>query len=223
VMAVASGFRASLLAPAPRPDGRTLRRGSVRARAGQNLLPGLFPNSGKKPSKQDGKKAELLELIATVDRGSSATEDDQAKIDELCTKLEQANPTPKPLESPLLNGQWKLLYTTSQTILGTNRPGLVRPRGPIYQILDVPNLKARNRETSPLYNEVCAELNPVSESRVNVKFTRFKVLGVFDFPFPEMKTTPWLDTTYLDDDLRISRGFRGNVFVLTMDDRDVKP
>eukprot|EP00803_Ostreobium_quekettii_P002312 evm.model.scf_2018.1 EVM.evm.TU.scf_2018.1 scf_2018:5583-9956(+) len=222
-MAIAGGFRPSLLAPAPRVGGRPLRRFSVGARAGQNVLSGLFPNSGKRPSNRDANKAELLELIATVDRGSSATEKEQAMIDELCTKLEQANPTPKPLESPLLNGQWELLYSTSKSILGLNRPGLVRPRGPIYQILDAPNLKARNRETSPLYNEVSAELTPVSNSRVNVKFTRFKVLGTFGFPFPEMKTTPWLDTTYLDDDLRISRGYRGNLFVLAMDDRGVKP
>ena len=32
-----------------------------------------------------------------------------------------------------------------------------------------------------------------------------------------------LDTTYLDDELRVGRGNRGNLFVLRMADRSVKP
>jgi hypothetical protein len=32
-----------------------------------------------------------------------------------------------------------------------------------------------------------------------------------------------LDVTYLDDELRISRGQKGNLFVLRMVDRDEKP
>ena len=52
-----------------------------------------------------------------------------------CRALERSNPTASPLASDLLNGQWELLYTTSDSILGTNKPSFLRPGGPIYQIL----------------------------------------------------------------------------------------
>jgi hypothetical protein len=32
------------------------------------------------------------------------------------------------------SGKWELLYTTSASILGTGRPPLLRPSGPIYQV-----------------------------------------------------------------------------------------
>lgn len=34
-----------------------------------------------------------------------------------------------------LNGKWELRYTTSASILGTSKPALLRPSGPIYQFL----------------------------------------------------------------------------------------
>lgn len=49
--------------------------------------------------------------------------------------MERINPTSKPLASPLLNGRWRLEYTTSDSILGTKKPALLRPSGPIYQYL----------------------------------------------------------------------------------------
>lgn len=50
-------------------------------------------------------------------------------------ELEGRNPTAAPVTSPLLNGQWELLYTTSDSILGRSRPSFLRPKGPIYQTL----------------------------------------------------------------------------------------
>lgn len=35
----------------------------------------------------------------------------------------------------LLSGQWELLYTTSEFILGASKPAFLRPSGPIYQII----------------------------------------------------------------------------------------
>jgi hypothetical protein len=56
-------------------------------------------------------------------------------VEALASQLERLNPTPKPLASPLLNGRWRLEYTTSDSILGTRKPALLRPSGPIYQFL----------------------------------------------------------------------------------------
>ena len=64
-----------------------------------------------------------------------------------------------------MNGEWELLYTTSASILGANKPWFLRPSGPIYQAIDVGRLRARNRETFPFFNAVDADLTPTSGSR----------------------------------------------------------
>ncbi|CAN0526718.1 unnamed protein product, partial [Laminaria digitata] len=38
------------------------------------------------------------------------------------------------LSSPLINGRWELLYTTSASILSKDKPPALRPCGPIYQV-----------------------------------------------------------------------------------------
>lgn len=78
---------------------------------------------------------QLLDAIKPLRRGLTATPDDQQRIDKLARQLERLNPTKKPLASDLINGQWELLYTTSESILGTNKPPFLRPLGPIYQII----------------------------------------------------------------------------------------
>ncbi|KAL4452247.1 hypothetical protein ABPG75_007909 [Micractinium tetrahymenae] len=167
-------------------------------------------------------KEELLEAVAPLKRGLTATADDKARIDKLASALERRNPTKKPLASDLINGQWELMYTTSESILGTNKPALLRPRGPIYQIIDAVALKARNKEGPPLFNEVSAELIPLSASKVKVQFKEFKLLGLIPVKAPPSATGE-LDITYLDDELRISRGNRNNLFILKMRNRSVKP
>ncbi|CAI5490822.1 unnamed protein product [Closterium sp. Naga37s-1] len=162
-------------------------------------------------------KEELLEAIAPVERGLTASDDDQEIIEELAAQLEAVNPTKQPLRSALLNGKWKLLYTTSDTILGRNRPFFLRPSGPIFQAIDGETLQARNLETWPFFNQVQATLTPTSASAVDVKFDVFKILSLVPIKAPDTARGS-LEITYLDDDLRISRGNKGNLFVLTMED-----
>lgn len=52
---------------------------------------------------------QLLELIEPLKRGLVASEEDQEQVEALVQQLEKMNPTPKPLESPLLNGRWELV------------------------------------------------------------------------------------------------------------------
>ena len=61
--------------------------------------------------------------------------------------------------------------------------------------------------------QVKAELTPETKSRVGVQFKQFKLLGLIPITAPESARGK-LDTTYLDDELRVSRGDRGNLFVL---------
>lgn len=188
----------------------------------QAFLGGLLQGNKKSPQRRAERKAELLEVIQPLKRGLLASPEDQQEVESLVQALEKLNPTPKPLESELLNGRWKLEYTTSESILGSNKPALLRPSGPIYQILDGPNLKAANKETAPLFNQVYADLTPMSTNKVAVQFKTFKIFGLIPVTAPDSARGE-LAITYLDEDLRISRGDKGNLFVLSMVDPDDRP
>lgn len=188
-------------------------------------------------------KNELLSAIAGKNRGLLVNEIDKVTILAAIANLEDRNPTPNPLERPdLLQGNWRLLYTTSRELLGLNRFPLLQ-LGQIYQYLQP--------EAAKVYNiaeivgvpgleglvSVAARLEMVSQKRVNVKFERAilalqRLVGYksatemvkqiemgkkflpLDFGIEGRDRQGWLEITYLDEDLRINRGNEGSVFVL---------
>jgi PAP_fibrillin len=194
-------------------------------------------------------KSNLLTAIAGKNRGLLATETDRQAILAAISEVEAGNPHPHPLTTAvdLLAGNWRLLYTSSQSLLGIDRVPLlnlaniyqcIRPATKaIYNIAEVSSLIPG---TSGLV-AIVADFTPVTESRVNVKFNRSLVgfQGLFNytdpnrlideiengrkFPALDLKIDrqnsepAWLEVTYLDDTLRIGRGNEGNVFVLTKD------
>lgn len=190
------------------------------------------------------KKAALLEAIAGKNRGLLASEIDNVKVLSAIQELEDSNPNPQPLKSQeLLEGDWRLLYTTSKGILGLDRFPLLK-LGQIYQSIRLAETKIYNiAEIIGLpwlegLLSVSATFNPVSDKRVNVMFER-SIIGLqrlfnydspsqfikqielgkkfppFDLPIDNRGRQGWLDITYLDQDMRIGRGNEGNVFVLT--------
>ena len=189
-------------------------------------------------------KASLLEAIAGKNRGLLATEADKQAILALIAQLEDRNPTPRPTEAAdLLDGNWRLLYTTSTELLGIDKVPLFK-LGQIYQCVRAKEAKIYNiAEVAGIpYLEgiisVTATFTPVSERRVNVRFDRAisglqrlidyqypdqyikmietgKKFLAIDFSIQNREQKGWLDITYLDDDLRIGRGNIGSVFVLT--------
>lgn len=60
---------------------------------------------------------QLLELIAPLKRGLTATEEDQQAIEGVVQQLEKINPNLKPLESPYLNGRWRLVRGNMDRVL----------------------------------------------------------------------------------------------------------
>lgn len=189
-------------------------------------------------------KAELLEAIAGKNRGLLATETDKVAILSAVSRLEDRNPTPRPLEaSDLIEGNWRLLYTTSNSLLNLGRVPLLQ-LGQIYQCVRTSTAKIYNiAEVSNLpYLEglvsVSARFEPVNDVRVKVNFERSisglqrligyespsefiqqvetgKKFPALDFSIESRDQKGWLDITYLDNDLRIGRGNEGSVFVLT--------
>lgn len=92
------------------------------------------------------------------------------------------------------------------------------PYLPSLQTIDAINKRAKNEECiKPLpflpviKNSVDASIIPETKSKVKVRFETFN-LGPISFQAKNAEN--FLDTTYLDKDLRISRGGRGNIFVL---------
>eukprot|EP00971_Amphidinium_carterae_P072545 1434852-Amphidinium_carterae.1 len=109
-------------------------------------------------------KSRLLELIDGTQRGLRAESGRREEILQAFEALERCNPTGMPLASPLLEGEWELLWTTSESILGANRPFFLRPRqdSPILQYLNPSKGFARNLEDTPISrNSVEAEIVPL--------------------------------------------------------------
>eukprot|EP00471_Norrisiella_sphaerica_P014200 CAMPEP_0184492630 /NCGR_PEP_ID=MMETSP0113_2-20130426/23856_1 /TAXON_ID=91329 /ORGANISM="Norrisiella sphaerica, Strain BC52" /LENGTH=622 /DNA_ID=CAMNT_0026877545 /DNA_START=317 /DNA_END=2185 /DNA_ORIENTATION=- len=182
-------------------------------------------------------KSELLVEISGVERGLKATEEAQNRIEKLVRAMEAGNPTKTPLKNPLLNGRWALLYTTAKSVLGEGNP--LKPRGPIYQSIDIFGLRILNEQAyEPLpfvrwTTSAAGDLMPKSNSRAEVKFETFRVGGVKVSPPPSDparrlvewelevsgKGTPaWIDNTYVDENLRVVRDYKGNLFVMKRDD-----
>lgn len=188
-------------------------------------------------------KSGLIEAIAGTNRGLMATEPDKQAILMAIAQLEDRNPTPRPVEAgELLDGNWRLLYTTSKGLLNIDQLPLLK-LGQIYQYIGVKTQSVYN--IAEVYGlpyleglvSVAARFEPVSERRVEVKFER-SILGLqrligyqspadfiqkiesgakftaIDFSIDSSNQQGWLDITYLDQNLRIGRGNEGSVFVL---------
>ncbi|MBT9317231.1 PAP/fibrillin family protein [Leptothoe spongobia] len=189
-------------------------------------------------------KTELLDAIASTNRGLLATPDQKQDILTKVARLEQCNPTPKPLEATdLINGNWQLLYTTSTELLGIDRfPFLTL--GNIYQCVRVEQQRIYNlaeiKSALGGLVSVTATFEGVSDKRVNVRFDRaifglqstlgyqnpgqfiatmqqtnqFNFLKGIDFTVSSNRDPGWLEVTYLDHTMRLGRGNQGSVFVL---------
>jgi len=162
-------------------------------------------------------KAELMTAIASTRLGRSVASNRRAqeKIDAIVRRLEALNPTPVPVESAELGAVWKLVYTTSASILGTSRPPPLRPNDEIFQAVDVGAGTITNSEQLAgglLTNKVHATFGVKPPMRVQVQFQRFQ-FGPLSVKAPA-SAKGFLDVTYLDDEVRVSRGNKDNLFVL---------
>ncbi len=133
-------------------------------------------------------KNDLRNAIASKNRGIAATDNDKQVIASIVARVEDLNPTPEPLSEPeLLAGDWRLLYTTSQELLGIDKVPLaqlgdiyqcVRPESArIYNIAEIKSLPYCEALVSVVAgfepaSDENAKVDGISKRRVNVKFNR---------------------------------------------------
>lgn len=117
-------------------------------------------------------------MRSPVNRGLKMSENQRKAIFSAVAYLEELNPTPTPTQTPeLLDGNWLLLFTTSQELLGIDRFPLYK-LGNIYQCLRVAEGRIFNVaeiKGLPLLDglvSVCAKFTVISEKRVKVDFER---------------------------------------------------
>mmetsp|Transcript_31103 Transcript_31103/g.35715 ORF Transcript_31103/g.35715 Transcript_31103/m.35715 type:complete len:228 (-) Transcript_31103:41-724(-) len=121
------------------------------------------------------------------------------------------------LQNPLLSGNWLMVWTTSDSIAGKSRPKLFRTETPPEQYLDIENGRAVNSEYLwGIRNSVEAVITPETKNKVQVQFQKFSIGPISYTPggVDISKFKGELSVTYLDSEMRISRGDKGNAFVL---------
>lgn len=138
----------------PRSTRPPLQGKTTTAAAGLNgttsistLLNTFLPSNSSKEGTKIMK--EILSIIATTERGTLTTKEDMQLLKEKFDLLEQLEPTPTEYGPDLLNGTWKLLWTTEKEILFIiQKKGLASwcgtSAGEVYQVIDLRNQRLQN-------------------------------------------------------------------------------
>lgn len=200
--------------------------------------------SGVAQSKRASLIARVLQLAAVTSRGQLATDAQTAAMDDLVMSLEELNPNPQPVETDLIDGLWTLVYTSARMfqsnplLMAAAKPllelGQVRQRiaindGTVTTEADIvafPAVSATLKTT--------ARVTPVGAERLEITVEKTTVTGnklintidlgglSFDIPveqiYSKLRNTSsesYIDTYYLDDNLRISRSKEGKLYIYT--------
>ncbi|XP_074295548.1 fibrillin protein 5 homolog [Silene latifolia] len=181
-------------------------------------------------------KSSIYHALEGINRGVfGVTSEKKKEIQNLVVKLEAHNPTTNPTQDlDKVNGCWKLIYSTI-TILGSKRTKLgLRDfinLGDFLQIIHVSEGKAVNvikfnaRGMSMLNGQLTiqASFSVASPSRVNIKYDSSKIapnqlMNLFEKNYELLlgifNPDGWLDITYVDEEMRIGRDDKGNIFIL---------
>jgi PAP_fibrillin len=173
-------------------------------------------------------KESLLRKVATLEGGLALIKnaDAQKEVLRYIEAVERENESDQPTNDRRLAGAWRMIYTTSASILGAKRPKFLRPKKLLQfitpaadQILNVEVVQPLGPGKISWTNKIWGPASVDGPKRVNVRFHRLELFGPllrFNIENDE-RFRGWLDITYLDDDLRISRGDEDNIFVLVRD------
>lgn len=132
----------------------------------------------------------------------------------------------------MLNGEWELVFETNSDSSKDNArtfqqasiaatDGSEDNRGRVLQIIDVAQSKVENRAEGKYFtSRIEADFKPVEGSQREVEITFYRAAFKLG-PLPEIRIPialvggrGRLDTTYLTNEMRISRGDKGTIFCL---------
>jgi len=186
---------------------------------------------------RDEKKRKLMQMVGNTSRGTKTTNETKIDILQALEIMERDNPTEKPARNPMLSGKWALLYYAAADAQAQAKAGEVE--GPFLsffkpllgglfrtksnsQNIDVEGGKVENiAEFATAFGlqgmlNIQGNLRVVSDERAEVAFERFVLrLGKLSVtvPLSWVNARGYVDTTYLDDTIRIGRGDKGSIFL----------
>jgi len=195
---------------------RTRRRAIARASSsGDGASVRAFDPSNARALRLLGAKENLLDLC---ERGGG---DVRAAIEEVSSMYDAE--TEAPARSETLLGRWRLVY--SEQAKGANPfQRLLGDASKNYQAFDAPSGVRNVVELGPVTVEAFARSEAVSNARTNVVIDKVdlrwgeRVLKTFELQPRPGAGSGWVEQRYLDDDLRISVGNKGSVFVHVRDE-----
>ncbi|CAO2837191.1 unnamed protein product [Amaranthus hypochondriacus] len=170
-------------------------------------------------------------LIGIEGRGSSASPQQLKAVERAVQILEDSIGVPDPTSSSLIEGRWRLMFTT--------RPGTASPIQRTFVGVDFFSVfqEVYLRTNDPRVSNIVKFSDAVGELKVeavasikdgkrilfrfdraafSLKFLPFKVPYPVPFRLLGDEAKGWLDTTYLSNsgNIRISKGNKGTTFVL---------
>lgn len=191
------------------------------------------PSSTLEDLKTGLKKAlDGLNRGLNIDVDSPTMGQQEAQVEDLIERIEDLNDTEVPTKDPRMFGTWELLYTSSSiTRFFGGATGLQRllPEGQVgrvEQYIDPENGTSEVREElsfeipvigTPMKNVAVAsgKIRATAEDRQawDPEYVQFYFFKQFADGWKTLRAFQIMDTTFLDDTLRITRGQTGSVAV----------
>jgi PAP_fibrillin len=172
-----------------------------------------------------GLKLSLIDATKGTSNGVKASSEQRDKVNKIVNSLEKLNAVSNIASSPLMTGNWRLLYTTND---GSSAGKLGPFVGRVDQDVDISERKYINYVRiggGAIQGALTATWDNRSGKLWTVKFQEI-VLSVFGIPVTKKSLEGTVGTwrmSYIDDDLRILYAIGGkntvkeNVYILARD------
>lgn len=217
------------IANALQQPSKLSRRISFERRAGPlDFLSNIFKESdasiASKYQKAESLKSSLFRVTKGTSNGVKASQTVRDEVSEIVEELEKLNSVKVISSSPVMNGNWKLIYTTND---GSSAGRLGAFIGRVDQDIDVSSNRYINyvRLGGIVQGALTASWDNLSPKLWRVKFIEVAI-SVFGIPVTKKSLEGSVGTwrmTYLDDSIRILYAQGGkntvveNIYILAKD------